>query len=144
MYSAVTYNVGPNDLTSIGFCVGNKEDWANYIQEDKWYVVKIDGVQQPWAGYPIIDETLNWPCFYLPNKIYQYTLGQHIVTITLVIPSYKIPPDAPTECPPDWSCCFPGADCYGSPGTAQVNSVNNPPTILAGAPPAILGPRLVQ
>lgn len=143
LMSVVPISVTPTDMTSVGFCVNTLEPWVNYIQEDKWYVVKIDGVQQAWAGYPQDDTQLGWGCYYLPNKIYQYTVGQHYLTIAIVIPSYKIPPDAPTECPAGWSCCFPGVDCYGDPGTAQVNCVANPSTILSGPPPAILGPRIV-
>lgn len=136
-------SVTPSDFVSVGFCINTLEPWVNYIQEDKWYVVKIDGVQQAWAGYPQDDAQLGWGCYTLPNKIYQFTVGQHYLTVAIVIPASKIPPDAPTECPPNWKCCFPGVDCPGEPAAVQVNCVENPATILAGPPPAILGPRIV-
>lgn len=104
--------------------------WTALQNEDRWYMVTIDGAQRDWVGaLTQLDAT----CFATP-KAYSFAVGSHDVAVVLVYPPTRTVECALGDPTCDTSCAV-GQICYGAATTFTVTatSVN-----LAGPPPSVV------
>jgi hypothetical protein len=71
--------VGPQDNVAVGWT--ENADW----NKNHWYLIYINGIQQPFGGTPILQSNnptgKDWQT---PNKIYNFPIGNHTLEVKLV------------------------------------------------------------
>lgn len=111
--------------------------WTGLPAADRWYLVKLDGVQQAHAGVLVETSAAH---FRIPTNTYVFTPGAHSAEVSLVYPSTQVLECGPTEIGCDNSCTV-GQDCYGQPTTVSVEATS---AVLSGPPPSVSNGQVIR
>jgi hypothetical protein len=110
--------------------------WTNLPADDRWYLVKVDGVQLPHAG--VLTQTA--PAHFRTSNFYTFTPGTHSVDVSLVYPANQVLSCDPGTPGCDNSCTL-GQDCYGQPTTVSVQATS---AVLTGPPPSVSNGQVIR
>jgi len=132
----VTQTVPANTPLAIEF---DSQDtrWVGLPAADRWYLVKLDGVQQAHAGVLVETSPAH---FRTPTNAYVFPPGSHTAEVSLVYPASQVVECAPGTPGCDNSCTV-GQDCYGQPTPVSVQATS---AVLTGAPPSVTNGQVVR